>query len=104
MLHRFVAGEVIGGALVEKALVSVQAALAGDVLTHDLGHRHLVGVGDVEGSHSAAALNKRDDRALVGGAGAPALRRRGKVLVARPGMLGLAEVGFVGLNDPVLAA
>jgi hypothetical protein len=99
-----VAGEVVIRAAVEPAFIGMQAALAGDVLAHDLLDRVLVGNRDVERAHAPAALDKREDRALAGRAGLAALRVR--VAAARRGLRigNPAVIGFVGLDGFPAAA
>jgi len=54
VLDGLVRGEMLRGTEVEAAFVGVQAALASDVIGHDLADAHLVGHGDMERANAAA--------------------------------------------------
>ena len=58
----------------------------------------------MEAAHPSAALHKGDHRSLAGRYGTAARCGRGEVLVARGRVLGLAEVGLVGLGHLALPA
>src|ERR1700761_6852904 len=92
--------------LVEVAFIGMQAAFAGDVLAHDIDHRAQMGAGDMERPHRAAALDQRDDRALVADALAGALGERATASLGF-GLAGLrkdAEIGLIGFHNLTLAA
>lgn len=83
----------------------MQARLLGNVLAHDPGDVLFIGNRHMERTDVAVALNQRNDRAFVGGAGPAALGEwtaAGR-LGADLGFLDRAVIGFVGLNDFALA-
>lgn len=90
---------------IEPAFVRMQPAFLYDVLGNDLADGFLVGDGGMERSDLAAALDQRDDRALVGRAGATLLRwRRNASPRAWLRAVHLAVIGFVCLNNLAIAA
>ena len=78
----------------------MQAGRLDDVPQHDLGHRSLVCDRHVEGHHTAATLDERDNRTHVLSVAllAATLRRRSA------GTVNAAIVGLVRLNDLALTA
>src|SRR5260370_10732365 len=104
-MHGLVRLEMISRIEIEPAFIGMQSGLARDVLLDDPLDRHLVGNGNMERAHLAAALDQREDGALVGGSGPTPLRvRRCAWLFEHLWCGGRALISFLGLPDPPLHA
>lgn len=71
VLHRVMAGEVLGHLAVEPAFVGVQRSLGQYVLDHQLLHVLLGGLRNMEGADPAATLDQAEDGVLVAKAALP---------------------------------